>query len=61
MAGQMLIEVTELADLDLESTPPCECVLEDFFPNVHICGRPSVIRVRTECTGCGMVGTAFYC
>lgn len=52
-----VLEVLPLEGVDLEGSPPCECMLS----NGHICGKPSDYRLISSCGGCLNTVTGFAC
>ena len=54
-----LLEIDLLADLNLESTPPCSVFIAKR-PPFNFCGQPSVARVHVICV-CGHGGIQFVC
>jgi len=62
MVDQMILEVTDVTELDLEKSPPCETVVTLIFNVMRtICAQPAVIRVYTKCPTCELSGYTFYC
>lgn len=64
-------EIEDLADLDMEAVPPCQCMTATWAgalltlvtgntPRRHLCGRPSVARLKVTCS-CGAVYRLFLC
>lgn len=53
------IEIEPIADLiDLDGTPPCEV----FVPSTgELCGKESVVRIRSHCDVCKAELTRFVC
>lgn len=57
-----LVEITELAGIDLEGAPPCELTWYNVDTHDEFrCGKPSVIRLYIQCGNCGNQGARFYC
>lgn len=43
----------------MEGTPPCEIKYQR--ENNRLCGRPSVVRLKFICMGCGDIALRFVC
>ena len=60
--SEMLVEVTDLSELDLEAAPPCEILFVNKDTKHEFrCGKPSVVRMRMTCSGCHRKRTLFLC
>lgn len=58
----MDLELTDLSDLDLDETPPCQVLwFNPFNGSKFECGRPSVARLHMRCNVCGFARTLFLC
>jgi hypothetical protein len=56
-AMSVLTEVISLEGIDLEGSPPCECVLQDLSD----CGKPADFRLVSRCSGCHAARSMFAC
>lgn len=71
---QLSAEILPLEDIDVEATPPCECVFAWIWQfrltarlkrgemaGRRACGKPSVARMRVNCGACGARYSLFLC